>query len=67
MPRDGEAAYWPPLQKLDVTAMVPPEMAKREEAIAAEAKEAAEAWSQLERANRLQKGARRKILAGSWG
>ena len=36
--RVGEAAFWPPLERLDVAAMVPPEMAKREDAIAAEAR-----------------------------
>jgi hypothetical protein len=65
--RVGEAAIWPPPDRLDVAAMVPAELVKRDEAISAEAKEAAEAWSQLERANQLQKGARRKVLAGSWG
>ena len=31
--RVGEAAFWPPMEKLDVAAMIPAEMAKREEAI----------------------------------
>ena len=62
----GEAAFWPPLQKLDVPAMISAEMAKREAAIAAEAKEATEIASRLEEANRLARGARRRILAGSW-
>jgi hypothetical protein len=63
----GEAAYWPPLEKLDMTVLVPPEMAKREAAIAAEAAEATEIASRREEANRLARGARRKVLAGSWG
>ena len=64
--RVGEAAYWPPLQKLDVAAMISPEMAKHEEAIGAEAREATEIASRLEEANRLARGARRQVLAGSW-
>jgi hypothetical protein len=65
--RVGEAAFWPPPERLDVAAMVPPEMAKREAAIASEALEATQIASRLEEANRLSRGARRKILAGSWG
>ena len=65
--RVGEAAYWPPLEKLDMPVLVPAEMRKREEAIAAEALEATEIASRLEEANRLARGARRKVLAGSWG
>ena len=40
---------------------------QREEAIAAEAREATQIASRLEEANRLSRGARRKVLAGSWG
>ena len=65
--RVGEAAYWPPLDRLDVAAMVPAEMAKREAAIGAEARKATQIASRLEEANRLSRGARRKVLAGSWG
>jgi hypothetical protein len=62
------ALLWPPQpERLNVAAMVPEPLRQREAAIGAEAKEAAEAWSQLERANRLSRGARRKVLAGSWG
>ena len=64
--RIGEAAFWPPLERLDVAAMVPTEMAKREAAIASEAAEATRIASRLEEANRLVRGARRKVLAGSW-
>ncbi len=61
------ALLWPPQPpKLDMTALVPQELAKREAAVAAEAKEAMKVWSQLEEVNRLQRQ-RRKVLAGSWG
>ena len=62
------ALMWPPQPaRLDPRAMVPAELVKREEAIAAEAAEATQIASRLEEANRLARGARRKVLAGSWG
>ena len=64
--RVGEAAFWPPLERLDVAGMIPAEMAKREAAVAAEALEATPMASRLEEANRLARGARRRVLAGSW-
>jgi hypothetical protein len=61
------ALLWPPQPpKLDVAAMVPEPLRQLDEAISAEAKEATQMASRLEEANRLSRGARRK-LAGSWG
>ena len=61
------ALLWPPQPpKLDAAAMVPEALRQREEAIAAEAREATEIASRLEEANRLARGARRRVLAGSW-
>ena len=65
--RSGELLWPPQAQRLDPSAMVPEALRQREEAIAAEALEATKVASDLERANQLQKGARRRVLAGSWG
>ena len=51
------ALLWPPQPpKLDLAAMVPEALRQREEAIAAEAKEATKIASRLEEANRLREG-----------
>ena len=61
------ALMWPPQpERLNPALMVPEALRQREEAVAAEAKEATEIASRLEDANRLARGARRKVLAGSW-
>ena len=65
--RSGQLLWPPQPERLDPRAMVPAELVKREEAIGAEAREATRIASRLEEANRLSRGARRKVLAGSWG
>jgi hypothetical protein len=64
--RSGELLWPPQPARLDPRAMVPAELVKREEAIGAEAAEATRIASRLEEANRLARGARRRVLAGSW-
>ena len=62
------ALLWPPQPaRLNPARWSAGAVRQREEAIAAEAKEATEIASRLEEANRLARGARRRILAGSWG
>ena len=65
--RAGQLLWPPQPERLDVAAMVPEPLRQREEAVAAEAREATKVSSQLEEANRLARGARRRVLAGSWG